>query len=1044
MLRIHFFGSLRLFHDEQPLKFSALPKTLPLLAHLLLQRNAPTARDHLAFTLWPDGAEADARSNLRRHLHDLRRALPPAPDDQPWLLADSSTVQWNPAAAWRLDVAEFEQLRGDSARLAEAVALYTGDLLPNCYEDWVIRQRERLRTVFFEALLQLVEQRRSQGDYAQAIAYAQQMLQHDPLHEEAVCQLMRLRHASGDRAGALQEYARFTQRLSQELASDPLPATQALYKTITHDQTVTEEKRASFPPAVMPQPLTPATSQPPPGPPNNLLAQLTPFIGREAELAALQQMLLAPGSSIRLLTLIGPGGSGKTRLAAELAARLYAERGAEFADGIFMVWLATVSRPDLVIPTIANALNLGETPGTPPREGLKAYLRNRRLLLVLDNFEHLTAAAPDLLALLSIAPDLRIVVTSRARLQLYGEHEFAVPPLPLPPVSDELWSEELSHFPSVALFVARSRAVNPSFALTQQNAATIAEICTRLDGLPLAIELAAARSKLLSPSLILTRLENALTFLTERSALRPRNQPEWHQTLQATLDWSFHLLNASDQRLLARLAVFSGNFSLEAVEAICDLEARGTALDGLETLVNNSLLRQFEVDGEINFRMLTIIREYALNLLAASPEAAQIRERHARYFLTFATKLAPHLHGTAQQFWLNQLESAHANLRAALTWSVETKCPEIALPLATTLQTFWVRGGHLSEGRQWLEQVLALPTAHASPGARAAALNAAAWLTYLYYSDTNHALPIALYEESLALSRATDDHPVLAQALLGLANMRLFSRETERALPLLEESLALYQTLGDALGQAGALAGLAIATAHQHDYAQAQRLTAESVALYSAQGDQWNVGYTILTVALELYHTSHERSLARQLLVQCLPVAEAADDRITAGRALVNLADLALVEADYARAEGYARKALTLLEALGEKYQPPRLIRMLGIVAARRGDYGAAVDLFLRGINLNRALGDQRGIIACLVALAYVASQQGQVGVAVRQLAAAKAALDALGRELLPADLHVYQDALTITQTALSPEEFTQLWMSGQTSALDEAIGLII
>ncbi|HMN30270.1 MAG TPA: BTAD domain-containing putative transcriptional regulator, partial [Caldilineaceae bacterium] len=467
MLHIYLFGSFRLSYGGEPLRFASLPRTLPLWAYLLLNPN-PVGRDQLAGLFWPEVSETEARSNLRRHLHDLRRALPSPPPDQPWLLTEQETIQWNLAAAAWLDVTVFEQSAADINRLAEAVMLYAGDLLPNVYEDWIFFHRERLRVRFFDVLVALMQQAHERRDFAQAIRYAQQILQHDPIREDVVRQLMTLRHLSGDRAGALREYQQFAQRLREELDVPPMLETSALYDSIAQQSMAVVARGDRQTPALPATPAIPA----PLGPvadshaaPNNLPAQLTTFIGREAELAAIQQWLLGPGETTRLLTLTGPGGSGKTRLALEAGARLARLAAPRYPGGVFVVWLATVTDPNLVIPTLANTLSVSESVGKSLLETLQDYLRHRRILLILDNLEHLTASARQLAALLTAAPGVQMVVTSRALLRLYGEQEFGVPSLSLPPSSEQVRPEEATQYAALALFVARSRAVNPNFVL---------------------------------------------------------------------------------------------------------------------------------------------------------------------------------------------------------------------------------------------------------------------------------------------------------------------------------------------------------------------------------------------------------------------------------------------------------------------------------------------------------------------------------------------------------------------------------------------------
>lgn len=481
MLHIHLFGHLRLFMDGRPQKFSALPKTIPLLAYLLLYRHNHIPRDTLAYTLWPDVPESEARANLRRHLHELRRNLPPTSDDLPWIIAETQKIQWNPLAPAWVDVTEFQQLSRQTEHLAEAAALYTGDLLQNIYEEWLEPERERLRGLYLQTLEQLIERSHQRQDLAQAMNYCQQVVHHDPWRENIIREMMRLRLEGGDRAGALQEYQRFKQRLQDELGVPPMPETRALYQQMVENRIKTPERPRQ------PEPLAAATPPPAPvRPPQNLPAPLMACVGRETEIATLAH-LLSSAQAVRLITLTGPGGIGKTRLALETAHHLWQKHADVFADGVFFVPLANVHDVNLIAPAIAEVTGLKLSSQIPAWEQVKNHLQNKQILLWLDNFEQLLPAAPYLTELLRAAASLRFLVTSQAVLRVYGEQEFAVLPLAVPLPETESSQNNQQQSPAVTLFATVARTTNPSFTLTSENINAVAQICTRLDGLPLAI-----------------------------------------------------------------------------------------------------------------------------------------------------------------------------------------------------------------------------------------------------------------------------------------------------------------------------------------------------------------------------------------------------------------------------------------------------------------------------------------------------------------------------------------------------------------------------
>src|SRR5215212_250291 len=412
--------------------------------------------------------------------------------------------------------------------------------------------------------------------------------------------------------------------------------------------------------------------------PNNLPAQPTPLIGREREVEEIRERLRS--TEVRLLTLTGPGGTGKTRVGVQAAAELLED----FEDGVFFVALAAIANPALVAPTIARTLGLTESGAQPPEELLKGFLRDRQTLLVLDNFEQVLESAPLLDELLSSAPGLTILATSRAPLKLYGEHEFPVPPLSLPDPGSLPPVEHLIQYEAVKLFVDRAKAVRPDFSVTEENASAMAEICARLDGLPLAIELAAARIKLLPPQALLSRLGNRLKLLTGGA----RNLPERQRTLRSAIEWSYELLDEGEKLLFGRLGVFSGGAALEAIEAVCDAQGdiRVDVFDGVSSLLDESLLRQEEgLDGEPRFTMLETIHEYASEKLEEDGEAEELRRLHAEYFLALAEEAEPGLKGPEQELWFARLEPEHNNMRAALSWAIERGEGELGLRLAGAL-----------------------------------------------------------------------------------------------------------------------------------------------------------------------------------------------------------------------------------------------------------------------------------------------------------------------------------------------------------------------
>jgi len=900
MLSIHLFGPLRLTYDGEALRFAALPKTLPLLAYLLINRETPLPRAALAFTLWPDASEESARNNLRRHLYELRRVLPPAPDDAPWVLAGGTTVQWNPAAPCWLDVTVFEAACRDPERLAEAVALYRDDLLPSVDEEWLLFERERLRALLLAALAQLIDQRRAAGDFPAAIDYAATLLRREPLREDVVRTLMTLRAESGDLPGALLEYRRFEQEVRVELDVPPTAETSALYDSLARSA-VTQEALRHAHPAVAPAPAA-ALPAAPESPRHNLPAQLTSFVGRSQEIADIRAMLARSQDPVRLLTLVGPGGSGKTRLALEAAARLV--DAGSFGDGVFFVPLAALTDSADVAAAIASALHLAAQGGAAPAELLAPYLRQKQLLLVLDNFEHVAAAAPLLADLLAAAPGLAVLATSRVPLRLYGEQEYLVAPLPLPDLADLPAFDDLARNPAVELFLIRSRAVNPAYMLRREDAATVAEICARLDGLPLAIELAAAHSKLYPPQALLARLSRRLSFLENRVRQAERR----HQTLRATLDWSYHLLGATEQTLLAQLAVFAQSFTLEAAEAVCSLDGETDIFVALAALCDHSMVQPAQTGRGVRFVMLTTVHEYATSLLADDARE-RLQQRHAAFYAAFAQEAGRAIYGAQQAEWLAAVRDEEDNLRAALRWTLAPGSASMSvvdgLHIARGLARFWQISGRIVEGRTWFAQAAAVLDA-APVGDQVEVLGQAGLFAQL---QGDHAAAFAFHERALALARSTGDETLIAFALYSLGSSAGRAGDAARAAELLSECLALRRRLFPATVTEAQLAltlnNLAVSYVNVGDFAQAEALYVESLGLKRKN-----------------------------------------DDKVGIATALVNLGDLAMRRGDYARAAALKRESIELRVELNDQLGLTKALDQIAELAVLREDYARAATLF--------------------------------------------------------------------------------------------------
>jgi len=714
---------------------------------------------------------------------------------------------------------------------------------------------------------------------------------------------------------------------------------------------------------------------------HNLPEEATSFIGRAAELATLKDLLLR--QEVRLLTLIGPGGSGKTRLALHAAGN--AVDG--FADGVFFVSLAALTDPQAVPSAIAAALGLREREGHGPMDAVLDYLSDRRLLLVLDNLEHLPDALGLLPALLEHCPELHLLVTSRAVLHLSWEFIFEVQPLAVPDTVSGIDHPTLSHYESAALFIERAQAADSGFAVTRQNAPLIAEICRRLDGLPLAIELAAARLRVLPPQALLDRLSNRLTLLTGGA----RDWPTRQQTLRATIDWSYSLLDEGEQRLFARLAVFAGGCSLEAAEVICDVGGEPVidVLDGVASLIDKSLLRRREPVGHpgAQLRMLEVIREYALERLRDSGEEAVVRRQHAGCFLSLAEQASAELRGPSRSEWLNWLEDERDNLRAALRWAKDHREVEVGLRLAVALAQFWEARGYLSEGARWLAELLAIAQDE-EPRLQAAALRIAG--SRAFAGDISSAE--ALTERSLARYRELADERGMAEALHQRGLVAFYQADYQRAADCLAESLALARTLGATDLVSRSLWSLAWPGSGPEDIAgdirETKRLAEESLELSRQLKDAKGV-YAALEALL--YVARMEGDLARvRLLIEEL-LAKLRQGELQPDVNLRECLERIAFELERMTFEmttlGTFDQATILLEegiALSLREKDRRDAAYLSVALAlfvrQQGQFTRAASLLQESLAVFRDLEDATGIAKALVGLGDVARDQGDSG----------------------------------------------------------------
>jgi predicted ATPase/DNA-binding SARP family transcriptional activator/DNA-binding CsgD family transcriptional regulator len=913
-----------------------LRKAASLVKLLAIAPGHRIHRDQVMTLLWPDLGKEAASNNLRRVLHTARKVLDSATGSLYLASQDESLILcpggqlWVDAEAFAESAVSARRSRDPSAYRA-AIELYAGELLPDDrYEEWAENRRGQLRRLYFELLVELSGMYEERGEYGLAAEKLQRALPEEPTNEEAHAGLMRLYAHSGRRGEALTQYERLREILSGRLGTAPGATTRALRDKLA---------AGGLQPAQHTAPLREGPSY---AGMHNLPEPRTNFVGREREMVEIKGMLAMTG----LLTLTGTGGCGKTRLALEVARELIGT----YQDGVWLVELAPLSEGALLPQVIAGTFGVQEQPGRPLLESLLDALGDKEMLLVLDNCEHLIDAAARLtVALLSSCSRLRVLATSREPLGVTGELGWLVPSLSAPDTLQSPTMEELGGYESVRLLADRATSKHPGFELTPENAQAVAQVCARLEGIPLAVELAAARIGMLSAEQISERLGHSLKLLTGQD----RTADHRHQTLRAALEWSFDLLGEPEQMLFRRLSAFAGGFTLDAAESV----GGRVGIDEedifglLSHLVDKSLVVAKENwETGARYRLLEPIRQYAREKLEVSGEAEAVGRRHTEFFLALAEKAEPELSRSQQAEWLDRLETEHDNLRAALSWALGREI-DSGFRLAGALCRFWHTRGYLSEGRRYLEEVAS--SAAATATVRAKALDGLGWIAE---PQGDYERARAAYEESLELYRSSNDMRGVANALGDLGSLALDRGDYEEATSLLEESLTLHRELGSKEGVIGVLNGLGVLTSAKGDREQSISYFGEALALSRGSGNVrknatslGNLGITMLV------HGNPEQ--ATVLLEESLALFRDLGDSSNIAIGLMYSALAALTKGDHERVEALSKESLALLQKAEDKQHIPDCLEIMAGGAGAQGLAQRAARLWGAAEAMREAIG---------------------------------------------------------------------------------------
>lgn len=965
-LEVRLFGGFTALVGGKPLPSLRSRREQWLLALLVLRHDRDTDREWLATTLWPDNDEKQALFYLRKSLSNLRTALG---DESARILSPSPKIVRLDLTGAFSDVAEFDAAVETSSpdSMRKAIDLYKGPLLPECLEDWAAPERSQRENAYISTLDRLARADVERGDPSSATRWLRLLIAADPYRESAYVRLMQTLADCGDRAALTTVYRDLQERLLHDLNSAPSPETDAVYKELRH------RERQSLPLASH----TPIENN------RHLPVPLTDLIGRETEI----KEILSWMKQRRLVTLVGAGGIGKTRLAIAIAEAALPQ----FEHGVWFVDLAPITDPNLIPQATAKALGIAEQQDRPLKQTIAEALCAQPLLLVLDNCEQFTESCAEFVQyLLSFCDRIYIIATSREALHVDGEQVLRVPSLPVP--STDIAPESLMDFEAVQLFVDRATRADSSFRLTPKNSGDVVEICRQLDGIALAIEMAAARLRSLSVGEIKNRLADRFRLLTTGSK---GSLPRQH-TLRAAIDWSYDHLSEPDRHLLRSVSVFSGGWTLDAAAAVAGSDSKDDVQDLLSNLVEKSLMIAEMGEDETRYRLLETVKQYGHYKLAESEQLRSTRVRHRDFYLAYALEIRPKLMAADQARWFSVLDAEHDNLRQAIRFCIEDGDGQAGLKIVAAIIRFWIIRNHYSEGRETFAAINAVPSAQLRTKERTMALSGVGLLAW---RQSDYKAAEAIYAESISIARE----------------------------------------LGEELDIARALNNLALITRDQGDYDSAQSMHEESIALFKKNGEMLIAAICLSNLGI-VHHYKGDLTVARTILEEGLAVQRELGERSSTSTTLNSLGEVALEQNDHDFARTCHEEGLQIARELEDKYWSARHQFGLGCAAVKRVDLEQAKELLRQSLPAVASLGELTLVTDHLTVFASIAMKEQQSARAVHLLGAREVLRDATGSPLPKYARENIDRDIAALKKALGKKSFEEAWQSGQATSMDQAI----